>query len=433
MPLLKTIERRKKLKDIRKNILWKLVLGLSSFALFDVHSGYADTVASPIITHQAFITVDRNVPIKPLAVVKTFDNGFIIAGRAGFTAWAAKIDGSGNALWNYFGEPPTGESGLESEFRGAVPISDGSTYLCGYMPHPPNSKGVSTLLTHLDAQGHVLSSSGIVADGVKDTGDNGGSFDDCARWGNGIAIVGHAGSVTRSPGALPVVHTWYQLVALDSTGNIKWENDIPLAGLMSTFEVGPLIVLANADLVFAATDNNSTELIVVSSTGALQARKRLAGRFILVRPVASDDHVQIIGRFGADKETITTVTYGDTLEEIDQSHRRSADYFARVAYRLPDHSLVVFGSRSQVLGGGYASQIVYLTSGLFTEQRIDPPGNRSPFLDSGSIWAAGADGSAFSFITARSLSLMDGSSNNLLRGMPPQFKSGAVLDFVQLK
>ena len=215
-------------------------------------------------------------------------------------------------------------------------------------------------------------------------------IDRCARWGDGIVFQGHLVDWSRGFNGAFSENDLYWLIVLDAGGNVRWEKLFPMASdLAGSDEFSPLLVMSDSSLVFSSNQNASTELIRVSSKGEPLASKQLPGRFQIVEPVTPDGKLQVLGWLAADTaKTMTVLTLNNVLEEVGRAQRHSVDYFARVAYRLPDQSLILFGSQSHVFGETYTSQIVHLAAGLAIEQRLYLPRNQSPFLDSGSIWAA---------------------------------------------
>jgi len=149
----------------------------------------------------------------PKAMIRADDGGFIIAGRINSTqeAWATKTDAEGQVLWRYQlkvkDQLPIGQG---AEFNDIAAMPDGSSFACGQMP--TQGSYVPGLLVHLDKTGKPLSEQLLIpehgpAHGVA-------NFNACARWGDGVAIVGkvrqfHGGGRND---------TFYWLLALDSSG-----------------------------------------------------------------------------------------------------------------------------------------------------------------------------------------------------------------------
>jgi hypothetical protein len=383
--------------------------------------------------HTTFIAYS-GAPIRPLAITTSLNNSFVITGSAGNNAWAAKIGGNGNVLWQYVTNTNNGNDvGRKDKFVGAVPMRDGSVYLCGYSPTGSESKTAeSNLLTHLDENGHTINYT-ITSEISRRYAGGGNSLTACSRWGEGIVAAGLAGSVTRSAIGLPTQRIWVQLFAFDTSGNLLWERDIPLDWVKNPGpDFGPLLVMPDSNVAFTITDNMRSELIIFDFAGNVQARKQLSGRFDIVRPVVANDQIQLIGTLLKEKDTLVAITYNEKLDELDRSTRKSIDYYSRVAWRNPNGSLMIFGSHQDQLAGTF-SQIVYLEKNLRIEQRVDLPYNQPPFIDSGSIWAASASQIAGQFVAARSLFVGSEQNRESASHIPPEYTNGAVVDFVQIK
>jgi hypothetical protein len=198
---------------------------------------FAQEIAKPKVVHEVLLTHQDDV-INPWAVTKSNDGGFVIAGSAGLSAWATKIDGAGNVAWNYVRGLQDNFRGL-AEFRGAVAMLDGTTYLCGWMPRPPGSQAPAAMLTQLDAAGRLISEKFMAAQGISD----GGVFADCVRWGDGIAVVGQIGRLVRpaAQGVYPVSERAYRLLTLDAAGNVRWDVQISTGVRFGAFTVGAVI------------------------------------------------------------------------------------------------------------------------------------------------------------------------------------------------
>ena len=192
-----------------KAIVVVAVLGLAgTYLCCDVLSFTAfDALGKPTVSRQVLIKTEREAAMEPADIVRANDGGFFIAGSISGTrqGWAAKTDAEGKVLWNYYRELQeedksafTHQLVIDPEFRAAVPMADGSVYLCGNMPHPPRSSAPGAFLTHLDAQGHLLSEKFFVPDKKTKQGITGG-FTGCIRWGNDIAIVGNTSGPISPP------------------------------------------------------------------------------------------------------------------------------------------------------------------------------------------------------------------------------------------
>jgi hypothetical protein len=408
-----------------------VLLRLLQLAIVAISStAFAQEIAKPKVVREVLLTHQDDV-INPWAVTKTNDGGFVIAGSAGLSAWATKIDGAGNVAWNYVRGLQDNVRGV-AEFRGAVAMPDSTTYLCGWMPRPPGSQAPAAMLTRLDAAGRLISEKFMTAQGIPD----GGTFADCVRWGDGIAVVGQIGRLVRpaAQGVYPIIERSYRLLTLDAAGNVRWDVQIPIGVRFGAFSVGPLLAIGDSSLAFSATDNLSSEVVRVSATGMVQKQKQISGAFQLIRPGGSDNAMRLWGRFAPKEPAAHSIlTLNNELEEVgkvDQPH--AVNCFARVVYRLADQSLALFGSTIEGGGSHFTSVIVHAGADLQSDQSLEPPRIRSPFVDKGSIWAAGPRSADREFVAARSLALRSDQNFDLSDGTPKTFRRGVAVDFIQI-
>ena len=154
-----------------------------------------------------------------------------------------------------------------------------------------------------------------------------------------------------------------------------------------------------------------------------EERKRLAGRFSLVRPLGSDRSIQILGRPDDDSSWLA-ITLDDRLDETRRAPAAlPKGFFFIHAYRMPGHSFVMMGTAD-----GRRTQLVHSDSELRSAQSFELPKARSPFFDGGTIWAANSAGPTGEFVIARTLSV-----RNPTDTAPGGFTRGAILDFVRFK
>jgi hypothetical protein len=396
-----------------------IILLLSGFILMPP-AAIATEVA---VSHQVILKDEvTHFVLQPNAMARVDDGGFVIAGRINGAqqSWATKTDSEGKVLWRYVtGLRDKLNIGQAAEFNGIVAMPDGTTYLCGNLPRPPG-KYSPGLLTHLDRMGQVLSERLMFPNEVPEHGL--AYFTDCVRWGEGLAIVGRVEHIVRPALGinLPTSEKFYWLLALDSAGNVKWEKLIP-----TTFgtidEVEPLLVTADNSLVFSGRRIFQTELFRVSVTGDVQAKLLLAGQFRLVRPVVDDGILQVSGY--TESGVSATITLDDGLAEVQRSEGPYPLKFkSRLAYRLPDQSLLLFGSAIRAGGAQFISRIVHVDRTLHAEQSLDLA--HEPFYDNGYVKAAVPTGKHGEFVTAREL---------LKHGPDEESRVGAALDFIQIK
>jgi hypothetical protein len=210
---------------------------------------------------------------------------------------------------------------------------------------------------------------------------------------------------------------------VDASGKLKLEKQIPTT---SGISIGmSLMVAPDSSLVFIGhEDFNASKLIRVGVTGEITAQKRLAGVFQLIRPVVVDGNLQL---FGYDDYQSTSILLDARLEEVRREQiKHRSDFFANLAYRMPDQSLVLFGRAVHSIGEQYASGIAHVDPTLQTAKKLELL--RAPFYDYGSIDAAVPTGNDGEFVTAR----------RLLKHIPGnevsnEARVGVALDFIQIQ
>ena len=372
-----------------------------------------------VLTREVIIKDKSGFLPEPQVISRADDGGFIIAGSLG-RAWAIKTDAAGKVLWRNLQDKTFAGGGYAAAFTGAIAMSDGSTYLCGNMSFPSGGYTPS-LLTHLDAEGHVINEQLFVPQ--KRTEHGLGYFDSCVRWGDGMLIVGHIFQFNNSKDFLKNDEHYYWLLMLDTAGKIKWEKQIPTR--FDTIDgTQSMLVASDSSLVFAGYRTGKTELFRISVAGELTAKKSLDGLFAFVRPVIPDNFLQLYGLNPTDK-AFESITFNDCLEEtrrIQGGH--GFDFGGRFAYRMPDQSLVLFGAEHHAL---YKSAIAHVDPQLRSAQKIELI-HDAQFYDNGFIDAAAPTGNVDEFVAAR----------KLLKHVPgnevsEEARVGLVLDFIQIK
>lgn len=380
-----------------------------------------------VMKREVLLTNEQEVVIEPSNISLTNDGGFIVVGNAGMLAMARKIDPLGKTLWMYTSElHDKATFPHPAAFRGIAEMTDSSIYLCGNVPSSPG-KAPSGLLAHLDSSGRVLDERLIVPQNPIERSVT--SVSNCIQWGDGLLIVGNIARLNG--GSNPGMKTWHWLLMLDSTGKVKWEKQILSLGMNSLVDIrGTVLVAKEGNIFFSVTDNVNSELLNLSSTGEVQARKQLAGRFQFVHPVNSDGLLQIYGSFTSNtKPPRAAIFLNDKLEEIQKIQGdHPADFVAHLIYRKPDQSLVLFGSSVHTFGERLRSGIVHVDRLLQTEYSLDF--DRDGLFDGGSIGAATPTKNSGEYALARSLVTL-GKGDKYSGDIEPGFKRGAVLNFVQ--
>lgn len=407
---------------------------------FSFKEAEADTVLSPIIIREVFVTTEGNMPIKPLTLMQANDGDVIVAGSAGSKAWATRVDQNGKVLWNY--DARLEDKGIDdlsteklyhelrSAYLGIVQMPDDSSYLCGYQTTSPGGYAPG-LITHLDSRGRVLFERLIFPQNRPGRGI--ARIDRCAKWGERIVLQGHLLDWSQGFNDKSIRNDLYWVIVLDGAGNVQWERTFPISpALVGPDGFSPLFILPDSSLVFSGNKNDEyTEFMRVSAKGDLLSSSQMPGKFQIVQSVLSNATLKIMGWSAEDtSKSMAVLTLNDEFGEISRVQGPPMAFLTRVAYGLPDKSFVLFGSRAHMFGEPYTSQVVHLTSELSTEKTLDPPHNRSPFLDAGSIWAAAPLGKVGEFVYARGLSMASDLGHNAANSLPRGFLRGLELDFI---
>jgi hypothetical protein len=388
------------------------------------------------------ITLDGDQALNPLVTVRANDD-FVVAGNstASRSAWAAKMSPAGDLIWTYteglFAADIAAFRGasFSPRFADAVAMPDGSTYLCGSLPRPP-AEYAPGLLVHLDSKGRLLAKY-FVLPLMRNTHGI-ARFSSCIRWGDGVAILGDVWHSVRAgeDNAPNPSGPAYWLVIVDGNGQIVTDAQIRPSVDLAAFDVGPIVSVPNSgtSILFGVTDNHVSEFIRANVHGKVEAVRRLAGRFVIVRPVLADGLLQIYGAFLGDKSQSAkaSILLDDRLNTVSQiSGAYPSNFATRIAYRMPDRSLVLFGSSVNASATTYHSRIVHEASDLQSASGLDLP--REKIEDAGSIWAAAPASNLGEFAVATMAVARGVNSTATKYFRANDFKKGAVLDFVRVE
>ena len=396
--------------------------------------------AAPTRDREILIRRQDSLPIEPLVVEKTNDGGFVIAGGSGLTAWAAKSNAKGQTVWNYSTNlrEPFLSVHQAPTYYGVAPMADGSTYLCGIMPHSAGANTSRALLTHVDAKGQLLNESLVSPFGQTNGAVKFAFFQNCTRWGDDVAIMGPAERILRpaSAGVLPLIEHCYWIVVLDAKGRVKWERLIPASsGIETTLGMAHVVLLpVGSDLVFSNTDNSNTELVRLSASGEIQARQQFSGQLRLIRPVVPDDLIELWGT-SRDVPVSMVITLDQRLEEVHRIEgypKRS--FFPTVVYRMPDRSFCLFGTSTHTSGQNRRTGIAHVDRDLLSARLFEPITRPGPYIDSGQLTAAASIGGTGEFAVAMPIALHEIDINHFAgRNVPVGFTRGMALDFVEFR
>jgi hypothetical protein len=417
-----------------------------------VESTNKQKIGEPRVTRQVLLQIESGAMIEPQVIVQAEDGGFIIAGSitAKRQGWAAKTDAEGKVLWHYFRDLQEEDKEAFKKpqipgrpiFTGAVAMPDGSICLCGNMPagSPPGTP--SAFITHLDTNGHLISEEFF----IPEKGNNRGvkpRFTGCVRWGDGFAIVGQTigpyVQTSTKQVAPSIAERWFWVLMFDSIGEKKWEECIPISlrvriGLLVNISQFPHI--ANSNLMISANDFDDTEIFSVNMKGEIVAKNMIKGAYQFVRPVVPDGILQISGRRpraasrnNSETDKNVVITLDEQLNEIHSTPEGLED-FSGYEFRMPDQSIVSIGTQKHTFGQRYTPRAVHVDQRLQNERYVELPHARRPFGYAGSR-AANSTRNVNEFVVIKELRVV--TEGKVPDDIPPDFKQGAELDFIQIQ
>lgn len=284
--------------------------------------------------HGKSITVDREIflpDVKPRvdAIARMRDGGFVVTG-VGLTAWVLATDSHGTLLWRFI-DPidssiETGSPAVpQSEFHGAVSLSNGNTLLCGGKYANGHTQ---SLVLILDRNGSVVERRVEVPN--DDRRFIYSNFYQCFPWRDKFLLLGNANDGTHG-------YIWY--VELDGIGAKDRQGFLDNAAAVKAGTVsGPSFVFT------AWNSNDDFRIIRVNEAGETLAKRVIAGDFIVqLRSMAESESRQtsfIIYHAGE----ATLYRLDERLQDA-QPPRAIADFdvLAGCGYVLADNSIALFG------------------------------------------------------------------------------------------
>jgi hypothetical protein len=304
------------------------------------------------------IEIDRQIWLGGIegsatAMAKIPGGGFVVAGYQS-TGWAVATDAQGTILWNYVA--PLDESltlaspGFShSEFHGVVPLRDGNILLCGEK-YVDVHKTVAWI-TILSKTGQLIEERNEFKNGDEDYTSS--SIDHCIQWNDDVVLTGNTKARTARGMA-----RW--IMKLDGRGAKQWERVFTAENLLFNPAVS-----ADRDLVTVqiARNPNGTSINTLrklNEKGEIVASSApMRGEYqYVMRSVGHDKGIAIIDSIQL-RNRYDLYALGDRLEQIGESRQlRGINLQEGFGFRLPDQSLVLFGSTSTQYGGRGAIQWV---------------------------------------------------------------------------
>lgn len=293
--------------------------------------------------------------VTPYVIERTADGGYVVTGSEGDTrGWAARFEASGSQLWEFLDGSPD-SVGLH-RFNGAIVLPDGRTLLCGIkgVPH----EFTRAHLVILDGHGAVSVEQDIYPEG--NPAKYNAEFNQCTRWGDGVAVLGSAGRGAEN-------HGW--LVKLALTGAVVWDRFIPCGGARDVMET------TDHDLLVLSADNidaNNTRLDRFDRHGGLFLTRHFVGNGRFARPYSPQDStIRIVTDEEPDGPAKLWQVANSNLEFKDVKKPITFDRFIpKAGYELADHSLVVFGGGFS--GGWVAAVIRTYRNSAWDEIALEP-------------------------------------------------------------
>jgi len=115
------------------------------------------------------LLLESGLPAQPHAIARTFEGGYIIAGKLGVEAWATRIAANGTVQWRHI--VPTGSSAPgfpTQQYAGVAMLKDDSSILCGYKKIDSGAgQDLVGIITHIDKSGRVISEREVYPNGDK--------------------------------------------------------------------------------------------------------------------------------------------------------------------------------------------------------------------------------------------------------------------------
>jgi len=294
----------------------------------------AGVLATSCGSHGRSITLDREIffsDVNPRvdAIARTREGGFVVTG-IGVAAWVIATDSQGKRLWQFNDpfddkDPTISQSVPQTEFRGAVPMANGNTLLCG---GKYKSGGTDNLLAILDRKGRLIERRVEVPN--DDPRFKYSNFYQCFPWRDGILLLGNA-----NDGRLGYI--W--LVELDGSGAKRRQ------ALMDNVPAVAVDTVIGPSFVFTAWNSpDDFRVIRTNEKGETIARRVIAGEFIVqLRSMAESSQTSII-IYGAGRARLYTLD--ERLQDAQPPREiTNFDVLAGCGYVLADASIALFGRR----------------------------------------------------------------------------------------
>jgi hypothetical protein len=316
-------------------------------------SAVAATLLTSLFAAPTFaqhIVVEREVLLEaaqPNTIAHAPDGGYVIAGYAGYSAWATKVDESGKVIWRHELTGSTvSPGGGGTEYRGITFLRNGTVLLCGsedVSTPTPASRGLKYsaeylgLLTRLNVRGELIGKETLQAPQLIKNADVRGLnyFDQCVATETGVIVVGR-GDRRTSESNSPMASSFSWLVWLDVNGqSVSNKVFFPFPPEQMRVPTRHLVALHQGDFLMIDVRHRAVRF---SKDGEIKRIEEI--------------DLPIVPRSGLE-EPLRTIPEVDTsdpgltypnLNKIPAAKGASAEFQRREAYALPDGSLALFGA-----------------------------------------------------------------------------------------
>jgi hypothetical protein len=316
------------------------------------------------------IVLERGLAIRPQAIARTKDGGYVIAGIVGTRggAWAVRTNANGEVQWRHvIPNNATRAATQGPQYTGVAMLPDDSAVLCGFgeIEEGQDSRIVG-ISTRIDRDGRVVSQPLMYPRESNELRLT--YFRRCLTIPDGALVLG---TTTKFWGeSVPRQSSRTGLVLrLDVHGSIKAEQFLSeTRGLLSSAEVLPdgSVVLVTFAAPAESKMPDARRVTRISTDGLVKAQRILPGNVMLVEPTSPNSLIRLI--HSSPKELIVS-TLTDTLEEAEKLVGRPNLIRTNRTYLVEDGSLLLFGSIPQGRNTSTAG-IVWLSRNLGESRQL---------------------------------------------------------------
>ena len=317
------------------------------------------------------VFIERGNTPEAKAIVRAHDGGYIIAGSfRGNEAWATKIDADGNVKWRYTASDPNKMPfNSSTTYRAVAVMPDDSVFLCGLIDRSRNEHIGQGLISVLDKDGRLIGEQLLMPQG--DTKFSSADFRECAPYKDGALVVGTTMHSIKNA-LVDQNHPYptrgekrYWIIFFDSQGKKIWEKFAPMPEGIGT---NSALQIAKDQSILFSMETFGTDVLRLSPQGDVLAHREFPNRLRLVRSAEPDDTIQLVSEY-LGSPSLELLTLDSNLQETNRITRSHGDGHVFEAYRLPDQSLVLFGSKDIDNSAAFA-QVMKFSPSLWHERKL---------------------------------------------------------------